>query len=271
MASTEASATRRALRRAVPFRLALRELRGGLRGFITFIACIALGVMAVAGVGSFSRSLSDGLAHEGRAILGGDIAFVLTQREANAEERAFLARHGAVSETATMRAMARAGNGQAGLVELKAVDGHYPLYGTLKLDGESDLARALAPRGGVFGAAAESALLTRLGIAVGDRVQVGQATFEVRAAIASEPDKLAGGLGFGPRLLTSIDGLRATQLIQPGSLVRWHYRLRLAGNPSDRAVASIVRDADAAGPNAGWEVRTRASASPQLERNIERF
>ena len=55
-----------------PLRFALREMRGGLRGFYVFIACIALGVMAIAGVGSFARSLTDGLAREGRVILGGD-------------------------------------------------------------------------------------------------------------------------------------------------------------------------------------------------------
>ncbi len=74
----------------MPFRLALRELRAGLRGFGVFIACLALGVMAIAGVGSFARSLGDGLAREGRVILGGDLAFSLIHREASADERAFL-------------------------------------------------------------------------------------------------------------------------------------------------------------------------------------
>jgi len=65
---------------ALSLRYALRELRGGLRGFYVFIACIALGVMAIAGVGSVSASLSDGLAREGRTLLGGDVSFVLFQR-----------------------------------------------------------------------------------------------------------------------------------------------------------------------------------------------
>ena len=78
---------------ALSLRYALRELRGGLRGFYVFIACIALGVMAIAGVGSVSASLSDGLAREGRTLLGGDVSFVLFQREGDvaAEQRAALA------------------------------------------------------------------------------------------------------------------------------------------------------------------------------------
>ena len=70
------------------FRLALRELRGGLRGFYIFIACIALGVAAIAAVGSFAGGLAEGLAREGRVILGGDVAFSLIQRETSTAERA---------------------------------------------------------------------------------------------------------------------------------------------------------------------------------------
>ncbi len=95
-------------------RFALREMRGGLRGFYVFIACVALGVMAIAGVGSFARSLTDGLAREGRVILGGDLSFSLTHREATAAERAFLDSRGKVSAAATMRAMARSARRRTG-------------------------------------------------------------------------------------------------------------------------------------------------------------
>ena len=249
---------------------ALRELRGGLRGFYVFVACIALGVMAIAGVGSFSRSLTDGLAREGRVILGGDLAFSLIHREANAAERGFLASRGRLSVAATMRAMAGAADGRRALVELKAVDGAYPLYGTLALDPEMALDRALASRDGVFGAAVDSALLARLELAPGARFRVGAATFQIGAVIKSEPDKLASGIAFGPRVIVSQAALRATGLVQPGSLVRWHYRLQLPDG-DDRAAGAVVTAANAQLPSAGWQIRTRTSASPSLERNVERF
>ena len=104
-------------------------MRGGLRGFYVFIACIALGVMAIAGVGSVAASLGEGLAREGRTLLGGDVAFSLIQREAKPDEVAFLRSRGEVSVAATMRAMARTGDGRLALVELKAVDGSYPMLG----------------------------------------------------------------------------------------------------------------------------------------------
>src|ERR1700730_10423731 len=108
-------------------RYALRELRGGLRGFYVFIACIALGVMAIAGVGSVPASLGEGLAREGRTLLGGDVAFSLIQRQAKPDEVAFLRSRGAVSVAATLRAMARAGDGRLAFVELQAVGGAHPM------------------------------------------------------------------------------------------------------------------------------------------------
>jgi putative ABC transport system permease protein len=258
--------------RSLTLRFALRETRGGLRGFYVLIACIALGVMAIAGVGAVAGSLADGLAREGRVILGGDIAFSLIHREADPKEIAFLQQRGKVSAAATMRAMARTQDGRTALVEMKAIDAAYPLYGNVVLDPQMPLPRALATENGVYGAAADPALLSRLDLKPGDRIIVGSSTIEIRAALTTEPDKLAGGIGFGPRLLLSQDALQATGLIQPGSLVRWHYRLRLpADDASDVAARAVVAAANAQLPEAGWEIRTRDNASPQLERNVERF
>jgi putative ABC transport system permease protein len=257
---------------SVPLRFALRELRGGLRGFYVFIACIALGVMTISGVGSVAASLSDGLAREGRTLLGGDVAFSLFQREAKPDEIAFLRSRGDVSVTASLRGMARAADGRLALVEIKAVDGAYPMLGELTLEPRLPVADVLAERDGAFGAAVDQTLLTRLDLSLGDRVTIGSATFQIRSIDNGEPDKLAGGLGFGPRFLVSETGLRATQLLQPGSLVRWTYRLKLPDDASGgRDAARLVDDARQALPQAGWEIRSRDNASPQLERTISRF
>ena len=258
--------------RWLPLHYAWREMRGGLHGFYVFIACIALGAMAIAGVGSLAASLADGLAREGRVILGGDLSFTLIQREAAEPERAFLQSHGDVSGAATLRAMARTPDGKATLVELKAVDGAYPLFGEIKLDPPGAVADTLAQRDGVFGAAADPVLLARLDIKPGTRLTIGSAAIEIRATLTNEPDKLAGGIGFGPRLLVSQDALRATALLQPGSLVRWHYRLRLPqSDASDAAAKTVTAQARVQLPEAGWDIRSRTNASPQLERNVERF
>ena len=273
MAMTASGGPAGALRNVgLALRFAARDLRGGLRGFYVFIACIALGVTAIAGVGSVASGLADGLAREGRVILGGDLAFSLSLREASANERAFLEGRGRLSVAATLRAMARAPDGRTALVEVKAVDAAYPLYGTVTLDPPQPLPQVLAQRDGVFGAAADPALLARLDLEPGARIAIGSATIEIRAALASEPDRLVGGIGFGPRILVSDAALRATGLLQPGSVVRWHYRLRLPDNDAtDAAVRTATAAAQTQLPEAGWEVRSRSNASPALERNVERF
>jgi putative ABC transport system permease protein len=257
---------------SLALRYALRELRGGLRGFYVFIACIALGVMAIAGVGSVAASLSEGLMREGRTLLGGDVAFSLIQREAKPEETAFLRTRGQVSVAATLRVMARSNDGKLALVELKAVDGNYPMLGELTLDPQMPMADLLVERDGAFGAAVDSTLLARLDLKLGDRVTIGNASFQIRSVVGAEPDKLAGNVGLGPRVLVSETSLRATGLLQPGSLVRWIYRLKLPDNAADdRAATQLVDNARSALPEAGWEIRSRGNASPQLERTINRF
>jgi len=257
---------------SLPLRYALRELRGGLRGFYVFIACIALGVMAISGVGSVAASLGEGLAREGRTLLGGDVAFSLIQREAKPDEVALLRSRGQVSVAVTLRGMARTGDGRLALVELKAVDGAYPMLGEVTLAPKMPVPDLLAERDGAFGAAADPTLLARLDLKVGDRVTVGSATFQIRSVVAAEPDKLSGGVGFGPRFLVSETALRATQLLQPGSLVRWTYRVKLPDNAADdRAATALADDVRSALPQAGWEIRSRGNASPQLERTISRF
>src|SRR5215470_4831021 len=91
---------------AVALRLARRELRRGLSGFRIFLACLIIGVASIAGVGSLSEALLNGLSLQGRELLGGDVELRLTQRQATPQERAWLEQHGRVSEVAELRAMA---------------------------------------------------------------------------------------------------------------------------------------------------------------------
>lgn len=254
------------------WRLARRELRGSLREFRVFLACLTVGVGAIAGVGSLSQSVLGGLAAQGRVLLGGDVDLRLTARAATPEERAHLAAAGRISSVVEMHAMAHPASSQASrrpvLIHLKAVDDAYPLYGAVGLDPAMPLAAALAVRDGVPGAVAEPRLLRRLGLAVGGRLRVGDAEFTVRATIAEEPDRIALGIGFGPRVMIAADALGATGLVQPGSLVRYHYRVAL---PAGAAIDDWVADLEARYPRAGWRIRDAGTPQPSLERWIDRL
>ena len=182
-------------------RIALRDLRVGWAGFAIFVACIALGVAAIAGVGSLSGALEQGLARQGQTILGGDISLRLVHRQANAEQRGYMNRLGEVSEVATLRAMARKQDtDQAAMVRVKAVDARYPLYGSADLEagGNKVPVAALQEKGTL---AAEPLLLDRLDMKVGDTLRIGASEMKIIAVLNREPDQLAGRPAFGPRVL----------------------------------------------------------------------
>jgi putative ABC transport system permease protein len=251
----------------VALRLARRELRGGLRGFRVFIACLALGVAAIAGVGSLSDAVTRGLADDGRRLLGGDVEFSFTHRQATPEQRAHLASAGRVAVVAEMRAMARSPAART-LSELKAVDGAYPLVEGIRLAAGGSLAAALARRDGLWGAAVERAVLVRLGLAVGERLRVGDQDYEIRDVIEREPDRGANVFTLGPRVMVAMESLEGTGLVQPGSLIRWQYRVALA-EPS-RAPA-FLEETRQRFPSAGWRIRSLADAAPGLQRWIDRI
>ncbi|MGE5148442.1 MAG: ABC transporter permease, partial [Candidatus Eiseniibacteriota bacterium] len=140
----------------LPWRLARRELRGGLRGFRIFTACLALGVAAIAAVGSLSSAVQTGLSEDARKILGGDVEVRRVHLPVAADVIAELDQAGTVSATVEMRAMASVG-GERGdnrrlLVELKSVDDNYPLYGTIETTPAGPVQAALAHKDGLGGA-----------------------------------------------------------------------------------------------------------------------
>lgn len=251
--------------------LAFRELRTGWSGFLVFIACIGLGVMVITAVGAISDALRAGLSSQGRAIVGGDLAFVRPHARATAVERTRLAAIGVVSESVTMRAMARRTDGSdQTLAELKAVDGVHPLVGAVAVEGASTLADAI---GKPMTAAVEPALIDRLGLKVGDTLKVGDAELTIRAVLKSEPDGLGDRASFGPRVLVSMATLERTTLIEPGTLTRWRYAVTLPDAVSvtrdqlKAIAANVRRDL----PEAGFTVANRFEPSPQLTRTLERL
>jgi putative ABC transport system permease protein len=253
---------------ALILRLAFRDLRLGWSGFAIFIACIALGVAAIAGIGSLAGALEEGLSRQGQVILGGDISLRLVHRQANDEQRAFMANTGTVSEVATLRAMARHLEGKrSALVRLKAVDERYPLYGEVALNAQGKpLPVSILTQPRVL--AVEPLLLQRLELKVGDTIKLGGAEMKIVAELAGEPDRLGGRPVFGPRILMSLDNLEATGLVQPGSLIRWHYRIALsdAKGTSAERLKALSKRVEKRFPDAGFTIHDARNPSPNVRR-----
>ncbi|MFL5012284.1 ABC transporter permease [Rhizobium sp.] len=254
---------------SLAFRLALRELRGGIRGFYIFLACIALGTGAIAAVNSVSQSITDTIASQGQELLAGDVRFELNNREATPQEIGFLEGLGTLSVSTGLRSMARKPDGSdQALVEVKAVDEAYPLYGKFVAEPDYPLAALLSSQSGTYGAVAAPLLLDRLGLAVGDELLLGNVKLSITGTVKTEPDALSEGFGFAPRLLVSRQALQASGLIQTGSLVEHAYKIRL----NDKgAMSGIQARASKEFPAAGWAIRTSDRAAPSLTENITRF
>jgi len=251
--------------------LALREQRNGLKGFYVFIACVALGVAAITAVGALADALRASFERQGEVLLGGDVTLSRPHKAAEGAERAWLLKQGTVSETATLRAMARRADGsEQALIELKGVDAAYPLVGAVKLSGGLSLNEAVRREPS---AVVDPILLERLSLKVGDSLSIGRIAVPIRATIEAEPDKITERFTAGPRVLVSLETLRRSGLIEPGSLVSWRYALKLAdsGGRSDAALVSFREAAKQAMPEGGFSLRDRRDPSPQVSRTLERL
>jgi len=248
-------------------RFAGRELRGGVRGFRIFLACLALGVAAIAAAGSTAEAFRRGLASQASEILGGDLSLTLRARQFNAGERAILEKAGRVSYSVASMAMAQAPSGERRLIELRGVNQTYPLAGKVTLAGGGALQPALATKDGVAGAVVEQPLLDRLHMKVGDRFLAGNLPLVVRGVLLEEPDRLSRGFALGPRVIANIGAVQRGGFLAPGLPFGETARVALPpGTPLEaektklkKALGGLVR------------VRDREDAAPGIHRLIDQL
>ncbi|MCC7252754.1 FtsX-like permease family protein [Hyphomicrobium sp.] len=248
--------------------IALSELRAGLNGFYIFIACVALGVAVIATVGTLSDALRSGFERQGEIILGGDATFSRMHTRATDAERSWLEARGRVSESAAVRTMARRLDGEEqALIEIKAVDSAYPLAGAVEVHGAPFADAMAAPDGAVV----DPVLLSQLGLSIGDRMRVGETEVTVKATLVSEPDAVADRLTYGPRVFVSHATLDKTGLVQPGTLVRWRYALKLNPDTAPVDLAQFRATAKADLAQSGFVMADRRDPSPQVTRTLDRL
>jgi putative ABC transport system permease protein len=250
-------------------RFALRELRSGVAGFRIFLACLALGVAAIAAAGSTAEAFRAGLAAQGRELLGGDLRISVEDRRFTPAERAAFQRLGPVVYAAGARAMAEARNGERRLVELRGVSGGYPLAGKVELAGAKSLDEAFRPDGEAAGAAVEQTLIDRLGLKLGDHILIGNSPFVVRAVLVSEPDRLSRGFALGARVLTRLSTLEADGFLQAGLPDQGETaRIAFARGSNPDMVAKALQKQF---PKAELEIRGRNDAAAGIRNLIKQL
>lgn len=249
-------------------RFAARELRAGVRGFRIFLACLALGVAAIAAAGSTAEAFRQGLDSQSREILGGDLSVSVWMRQFTPGERAAFASLGRTDYAVANRAMAQAPSGDRRLIELRGVSGDYPLAGQVTLQGAPSLAAAFTPDGAAWGCAAEQDLLERLHLKIGDHFLAGNVPMVVRAVLIDEPDRLSRGFALGPRVLTRVGALQQGGFLTPGLPFGETARIALRPGLGLKAAEAEIRK-DLKGT--GFRLHDRTNAAPGAKHVIDQL
>ena len=257
------------MRLVLATKFAVREMRGGFHGFRIFLACVILGVAAIAAVGTVRESISQGLAREGAQLLGGDAEIELTYRFATKSERAWMTRVATrVSEIADFRSMAVAPDGSRGLTQVKAIDDLYPLIGTVTLQPDIPLSTALDGANGKPGLVMHPTLANRLVLTPGDTVRLGEQVFVLMALIQQEPDTRTAGFGLGPRSIVKRSALEDSGLLAPGTLFSTHYRLTL---PAGANLSELAIEAETALEGSGLRWSDARNGAPGVAVFVDRL
>ena len=248
-----------------------RDLRAGELRLL--IVAVTLAVAALTAVGFFADRLKGGLQRDASQLLGGDLVVVSD----NPTPQAFLDRAAALglqgAGTLGFPTMGRASDTQGGasrLVALKSVQPGYPLRGSLKVadtpGGAEQTTRDIPAPGEVW---VDAPVLESLGLAMGDKLLLGDAALRISRTIVLEPDRGGGFMSFAPRVMLNQADLAATALVQPAS--RLTYRFAVVGTPqavqqfSDWATAEIKRS-----DLRGVRVESLESGRPEMRQALDR-
>jgi putative ABC transport system permease protein len=263
--------------------MAWRETRGAWRHFLYFFVCIAVGVGALVAVSLFAANVERAVTREARGLLGGDLEVRLSHplSAKGQDVLTSLTTQGItithVSELVAMAARVDPGGSGASatqIIELKAVEPAYPLFGAIRVEPVQSLEALLHPdfrqcgRIPCFGAVLQESLLIRMGLSVGERLKIGQALFLITGLVRTEPDRMANAFSLGPRVIVSQDGLNAAELIKPGSRVRERYLLRL---PSGLSTGSLIPELRGRLATDSARVSGYQDAQPQLKQFLRQL
>jgi putative ABC transport system permease protein len=212
--------------RATALRMLIRDWRGGELGVL--VAALVIAVSIVSGIAAFTGRLQSSLEQEAHRFLAADRVVSSSNEFAPAAWQEAETAGLQQALTLTFPSMVYSGDEDMYLASVKAVSEAYPLRGDLIVSaapfGDLQRAETVPAPGSVW---LDSRLFPLLDVEIGGQVTIGEAEFQVTAAVRSEPDQAAGMFGIGPRVLMNYADIPATAVVQPGSRVQ--YRLLLAG------------------------------------------
>jgi putative ABC transport system permease protein len=214
--------------------MALREIRASWQRLLFFFVCIAVGVASIVAIRSVIQSVREGLTREARAMTGADVV-VRSDRplgdkvRSTVDQERTTGRVSLVSEAVEIATMVRPVNAtMTRMVELRAVQGAYPLYGTMTLR-QGQYSHALLQGHGTL---VRPELLAQLNLRVGDDLLIGTQRFQIRGVIEKEPGRNLGAFSLGSRLFIDFADLPSTGLLSFGSRASYELLLQVPHPPT---------------------------------------
>jgi putative ABC transport system permease protein len=169
------------------YRFAWQDAKQGSARLRVLLLCLVLGVGLMASLGSLTAAINASLQEDASTLLGGDILITLTHRPATRDEKALLASLGEVTTMINARSMALSAAGQRRLVEIKAVDASYPLYGEWRINPLSARDAVLSTYQPPYPLLVVPAFLDSLGVAMGDSVTIAGWPLPLRVSSSKSP------------------------------------------------------------------------------------
>ena len=257
---------------AIALKIALREFRGGVKGFRIFVICLALGSMALSAISSTKKSINVGLDQKAVEILGGDVSVGFTYRFASKNELDFIKENSSsFTETTNFRSMAIVSKNNipvdSTLIQVKGVDNNYPIYGEIKTTPNIPITNLLKKVNGVYGLVVAKPLLNRLDLVLGDQIQVGNKVFDVRALLLTEPDAGGSTFSFAPKVIAYNEGLIASGLLTLGTMFDTDYKLNAPGMD----LKQLEEKAGKLFQQSGMRWKDSSEATPGIDRFVERL
>lgn len=253
-------------------RIGLLDLRGDARRFVLLVVCLAVGTALIAGVNSVGTSIAQAINTGAAELMGGDLELSRADRPATPAELATMAGFGAIASVVDTNVRAQSGTGEA-FIDLAAVGDTYPLVGKVQgsaMPADESISQFLGIQDDVPGALVDPLMLDQLGIAIGDRFQLGGTLFQARGTLSKLPDAPVRGFRLGLTTLITAKGFaaisdRTSPLPGLGSWFRYKILLD-KGNAADAEPAL-----EAAFAKSGWTIRSARDGLGAMVRYYDLF
>ena len=247
------------------FKMAWRDGRASGSKLLLFMASIVLGIAAVVSITSFGETLKDNIALQSKSLMGADFIIDSGNPPNEVVSRIIDSLGGANAKEISFASMAAFSHTDATkLVQVRGIEGAFPLYGDL----ETEPISAAANYQNQNAALVDATVMLQLGLKVGDSIKVGNVTLPVAGALKSVPGSMAIFSSVAPPVLIPYKYIAESGLVQTGSRIDYKFYF-LA--PPGTDFEKLDQDLDPRLDAQEADLDTHVSTSERMGRRYDNF